>query len=55
MLRRSLLELSSCSVLEKDAAGREVLMVDGREVSLCYFRAGYTPDDYPAGGQRALL
>jgi hypothetical protein len=20
-----------------------------RQVSLCYFRAGYTPDDYPAG------
>eukprot|EP01052_Picozoa_sp_SAG31_P012020 SAG31_NODE_693_length_12770_cov_64.934575_4_plen_258_part_00 len=49
VLRRSLLELSAAK-LEQDQANREVLKVDGHEISLCYFRAGYTPKDYPGGG-----
>ncbi|MCP4754749.1 MAG: glutathione synthase [Proteobacteria bacterium] len=41
-IRMSLEEISEDGVL-KDGH----LVLKGRVVSLCYFRAGYTPDDYP--------
>ena len=31
--------------------GKNILMVDGREISVVYFRAGYTPDDYPTDAE----
>lgn len=37
---------------------RDLLMLDGHEISVVYFRAGYTPDDYPTNDEweaRALL
>ncbi|KAK9799355.1 hypothetical protein WJX73_010807, partial [Symbiochloris irregularis] len=44
-LRRSLSQIRQHAQLD-DASGR--LTVDGKEVALAYFRAGYSPDDYPS-------
>ncbi|PRP74430.1 hypothetical protein PROFUN_06559 [Planoprotostelium fungivorum] len=43
MLRRSLLDFHERSVV--DESGR--LTIDGHAVSVVYFRAAYTPDDFP--------
>lgn len=42
-IRRTLRDVAERAVLEKDTG---TLSIDGITVSLAYFRAGYTPDDY---------
>lgn len=42
-LRRSLADIAERAVLSSDT---DNLMIDGYTVSLVYYRAGYTPDDY---------
>jgi glutathione synthetase len=54
VLRRSLGELHLCASLKEDGRGRTILQVrleDSTEVevSVAYYRAGYTPDDYKEG------
>uniref|UniRef100_A0A7S2FM90 Glutathione synthetase n=2 Tax=Octactis speculum TaxID=3111310 RepID=A0A7S2FM90_9STRA len=52
--RLTLAELASHrSVLSGDGSDDDdrVLTVDGEEVSVVYFRAGYTPDDYPTDAE----
>jgi glutathione synthetase len=44
VIRKSLSDGSSFSLRERDSA----LLVDGIEVSVVYFRAGYGPSDYPS-------
>lgn len=44
--RRTLAELGADAAGDGDAAAP--LSVDGREVSVAYFRAGYAPTDYPS-------
>ncbi|TYZ63207.1 hypothetical protein PybrP1_003045 [[Pythium] brassicae (nom. inval.)] len=46
VLRKTLAEMDAHAVLRDDA--RRTLEVDGREVAVAYFRAGYTPSDYPS-------
>lgn len=43
-IRRTLLDIAERAVLQEDGS----LMIDGTTVSLAYFRAGYTPADYPS-------
>ncbi len=43
-IRRTLLDIAERAVVEQDGS----LMIDGTTVSLAYFRAGYTPTDYPS-------
>jgi glutathione synthase len=45
LFRKSLLELETQAILD-EATG--VLTIDGHEVAVAYFRAGYTPNDYPS-------
>ena len=45
LIRRSLKYVAENGELRNGTERR--LYVDDMEVSLCYFRAGYTPDDYP--------
>ena len=42
-IRRTLRDVAERAVLDKDSGS---LSIDGITVSLAYFRAGYTPDDY---------
>eukprot|EP00128_Syssomonas_multiformis_P015516 Colp12_sorted_trinity150504_noHs@19078 len=50
LLRRTLLELAERASL----VGEErALIMDGQEVALAYFRAGYAPTDYPSGREWA--
>jgi glutathione synthetase len=49
VLRRTLAEVAARGAL--DAGGR--LVVDGAVASVVYFRAGYTPDDYPTAAEWA--
>jgi glutathione synthase len=44
MIRRSLADVASRASLDSNA----VLKIDGHEVAVAYFRAGYTPTDYPS-------
>ncbi|TDH70499.1 hypothetical protein CCR75_000366 [Bremia lactucae] len=46
VLRRTLAEVNACGKLvERD--GKHTLVIDEREVSVAYYRAAYTPNDYP--------
>lgn len=49
-LRRSLREVADRAALD-DATG--ALTIDGHRVAVVYFRAGYTPDDYPTDAEWA--
>ncbi|DAZ93723.1 TPA: hypothetical protein N0F65_009649 [Lagenidium giganteum] len=49
VLRKTLAEIQAEGQLTTDA--RRALIVDGHEVALVYFRAGYTPNDYPTDGE----
>jgi glutathione synthase len=54
VLRRSLGELHRCASLKENGRGRKSLQVKLEdsteiEVSVAYYRAGYTPDDYSEG------
>ena len=56
VLRRSLGELHRCASLNEDGQGRKRLQLrlEGSadvEVSVAYYRAGYTPDDYKEGSE----
>ncbi|CAI5724275.1 unnamed protein product [Hyaloperonospora brassicae] len=46
VLRRTLAEVDAHGKLV-DRDGKRTLTVDGREVAVAYFRAAYTPTDYP--------
>eukprot|EP01135_Chromosphaera_perkinsii_P003517 Nk52_evm17s246 gene=Nk52_evmTU17s246 len=48
LIRRSLKYLSHNARLESGSGRERRLIVDGKEVSVCYFRAGYTPNDFPS-------
>eukprot|EP01137_Pigoraptor_chileana_P013412 Opistho-2@66910 len=48
MLRRSLRDFLERGSTEGDGGA---LSIDGREVAVAYFRAGYTPRDYPSDGE----
>jgi glutathione synthetase len=50
VLRRSLTSLSKVGSLSKvtGTTTTNVLMVEGHEISVVYYRAGYTPNDYPS-------
>lgn len=39
-------QVSERAVMVADAKGRSLLYLDGYEISVIYFRAGYSPDDY---------
>jgi glutathione synthase len=41
-IRRTLSQIAQNATLDNDS----VLRIDGLEISICYFRAGYTPNDY---------
>jgi glutathione synthetase len=43
MIRRSLADVAARGTLGSDA----VLRIDGERVAVAYYRAGYTPNDYP--------
>ncbi|CAI5701487.1 unnamed protein product [Peronospora effusa] len=46
VLRLTLADVDACGKLvERD--GKRTLVLDGREVAVAYFRAAYTPNDYP--------
>lgn len=45
IIRRSLDYIAQNGFIDKDKQG--ALIVDGKEIAITYFRAGYTPDDYP--------
>ncbi|KAG7388887.1 hypothetical protein PHYPSEUDO_011721 [Phytophthora pseudosyringae] len=46
VLRRSMAEVDAhAKLVERD--GKRTLVIDGREVSVAYFRSAYTPNDYP--------
>jgi len=48
VLRRSLTSLSDNTVARlNNVDGTNVLVVEGHEISVVYYRAGYTPNDYP--------
>jgi glutathione synthase len=60
VLRRSLTSLSDskCAALSKTnnengKKGLNILMVEGHEISVVYYRAGYTPRDYPSNAEWA--
>lgn len=44
LLRRSLADIARDGVFDADS---KVLTIDGSPVAVAYFRAGYTPNDYP--------
>jgi len=46
-LRRSLAEVASGAELVADGE----LTVSGTRIAVVYFRAGYSPDDYPTGAE----
>jgi glutathione synthase len=45
LIRKNLAQVDESAVLKGD---RNVLMIDGHEISVVYFRAGYAPTDYPS-------
>ncbi|CAI5747067.1 unnamed protein product [Peronospora destructor] len=46
VLRRTMADVDACGkLLERD--GKRTLVLDGHEVAVTYFRAAYTPNDYP--------
>lgn len=45
LIRKSLAEIQEEAILE---GPDKKLIVDGHEISVAYFRAGYTPNDYPS-------
>ncbi|RLN97338.1 hypothetical protein BBJ28_00003415 [Nothophytophthora sp. Chile5] len=48
VLRRTMAEINARGVLKKREDGKQALDIDGHEVAVAYFRAGYTPNDYPS-------
>eukprot|EP01133_Synstelium_polycarpum_P014273 gene14273-16847_t len=48
MIRRSLADINARATLDPTT---HALFIDGQEISVAYFRAGYTPDDYPTNGE----
>ena len=49
VLRASLGDVATRATIEQDG----VLRYDAVEVAVVYFRAGYTPDDYPGDAEWA--
>lgn len=47
-LRLTLAQIAERGRHVKDEQGRDRLYIDGQEVAVVYFRAGYTPKDYPS-------
>ncbi|CAM0135686.1 unnamed protein product [Umbelopsis sp. WA50703] len=45
LIRRTLKEIEERGELDKD---RSALIIDGKEIAVTYFRAGYSPDDHPS-------
>lgn len=46
VLRKTLAEVDAQATLHSDA--KRTLTIEGHEVAVAYFRAGYTPTDYPS-------
>lgn len=46
VLRKTLAEVEAQAVLRDDA--KRMLVIDGHEVAVAYYRSGYTPVDYPS-------
>lgn len=47
VIRKTLAEVQVQGQLHTRVDGKRVLMIEGQEVSVSYFRAGYTPNDHP--------
>eukprot|EP01133_Synstelium_polycarpum_P004976 gene4976-5787_t len=50
MIRRSLVDINVRATLGPET---HALWIDGHEISVAYYRAGYTPNDYPTDGEWA--
>ncbi|KAM9992497.1 hypothetical protein ACTFIY_009926 [Dictyostelium cf. discoideum] len=48
LIRRTMKEINQCAKLDEENGS--VLIVDGMEISVAYYRAGYTPSDYTSSG-----
>ena len=48
LIRKTLSEIEKEGILD---GPDKKLIIDGQEISVAYFRAGYTPNDYPSDNE----